>query len=329
MIGRREFVTLVGGVAVWPVVAGAQQPKMPVIGFLDSRSQDAMVERLRGFRLGLNENGYVEGDNVTVAYRWAENNFDRLPQLATELVQRRVDVIAATGPPAVALAAKAATTTMSIVFIAAEDPVGLGLVKSLAHPGGNLTGINFLTGELVSKQLELLRELVPRAARIAVLVNQASVTRMESTIREAESAAHDMRLQIQIVRASDSREITNAFASFGGEHRPDGLFVGNDAFFNTRRVQIVQLAAFHKIPAIYTGREYAEIGGLISYGANIIDAYRQVGLYTGRILKGVKPADLPVVQASKFELVINAETARMLGLPVADKLLATADEVIE
>src|SRR5262249_8363902 len=186
MIGRREFITLLSGAAAaWPVAANAQQPRMPVIGFLDSRSQDAMVERLRGFRLGLNENGYVEGDNVTVAYRWAENNFDRLPRLATELVQRRVDVIAATGPPAVSLAAKAATTAISIVFIAAEDPVGLGLVKSLAHPGGNLTGINFLTGELVSKQLELLRAVVPRAARIAVLVNQAVVARMESTIREA------------------------------------------------------------------------------------------------------------------------------------------------
>jgi putative tryptophan/tyrosine transport system substrate-binding protein len=326
---RREFITLVGGVAAWPVVADAQQPKIPVIGFLDSRSQDAMIERLRGFRLGLKENGYVEGDNVTVAYRWAENNFDRLPHLATELVQRRVDVIAATGPPAVAFAAKAASTTISIVFIAAEDPVGLGLVKSLARPGGNLTGINFLTGELVSKQLELLRELVPRAARIAVLVNQANVTTAASTTREVESASRAMGLQIQIVRASGSREIANAFASFGGEHRPDALFVSNDAFFYSRRIQIVQLATFHKIPVIYTGREYSEIGGLISYGANIIDAYRQVGLYTGRILKGAKPADLPVVQASKFELVINAETARMLGLTVSEKLLVAADEVIE
>ena len=327
---RREAIALLGGaVAAWPIAAGAQQSKMPAIGLLDSRSQDALIERLRGFRLGLKENGYVEGDNVTIAYRWAENNFDRLPQLATELVQRRVDVIAATGPPAVAFAAKAATTTIPIVFIAAEDPVGLGLVTSLAHPGGNLTGMNFLTGELVSKQLELLRELVPRAAQVAVLVNQANVTTAESTKREAESAARAIGLQIQIVRASSSQEITNAFASFGGEHRPDALFVSNDAFFYSRRIQMVQLAAFHKIPVIYTGREYSEIGGLISYGADIINAYRQIGAYTGRILKGAKPADLPVMQSSKFELVINHQTARMLGLTVPQTLLVAADEVIE
>jgi putative ABC transport system substrate-binding protein len=326
---RREFVRLIGGAAAWPLAAGAQQPTMPVIGFLDSRSPDALVERLHGFRLGLKESDYVEGDNVTIAYRWAENNFDRLPQLATELVQRRINVIAATGPPAVVFAAKAATATIPIVFLAAEDPVRFGLVASLAHPGGNLTGINFLTGELISKQLELLRELIPRAARIAVLVNQANVPRMESTINEAESAAHALGLQIQIVRASASREIANAFSSLGGEHRPDALFVGNDAFFNSRRIQVVQLAAFHKIPVMYTGREYPEIGGLISYGANIIDAYRQVGVYTGRILKGATPADLPVVQSTKFELVINLETARMLGLDVASILLARADEVIE
>ena len=235
-------------------------------------------------------------------------------------------MIAATGPP---LVAKAATATTPIVFLAAEDPVRLGLVASLADPGGNLTGVNFLSGELVAKQLELMRELVSPATRVAVLVNPANVTRSESSLREAEAAARAMALQIQVVRASTSREINAAFASIEGEQRPDALFVASDAFFSSRRIQIVQLAAFHKVPAIYSEREDCEIGGLMSYGSNIVDAYRQVGIYTGLILKGAKPADLPVMQSSKFELVINAETARMLGLTVPQTLLATADEVIE
>ena len=330
MIRRREFITLLGGVAAArPVAARAQQTAVPVIGFLDSRSPDALADRLRGFRQGLKDNGYVEGDNVTITYRWAENNFDRLSELAADLVRRRVAVIAATGSPLVAFAAKAATATIPIVFLVAADPVRLGLVASLAHPGGNLTGVNFLSGELVAKQLELMRELVSPATRVAVLVNPANVTRSESSLREAEAAARAMALQIQVVRASTSREINAAFASFEGEQRPDALFVASDAFFSSRRIQIVQLAAFHKVPAIYSEREDCEIGGLMSYGSNIIDAFRQVGIYTGHILKGAKPADLPVMQSSKFELVINAETARMLGLTVPPTLLARADEVIE
>jgi putative ABC transport system substrate-binding protein len=327
---RREFISLLGGAAAaWPLTARAQQPAMPVIGYLESRSPDALVDRLRGFRLGLKENGYVEGDNVTVTYRWAENNFDRLPELAADLVRRRVAVIVATGPPPVAFAAKAATATMPIVFLVAADPVRVGLVASLAHPGDNLTGVNFLGGELVAKQLELIRELVSPATRVAVLINPANVTESESRVRQAEAAARAMALQIQIVRASTSGEINAAFASFEGEQRPDALFVDIDAFFSSRRIQIVQLAAFHKVPAIYGDREYCETGGLMSYGSNIIDAFRQVGIYTGLILKGAKPADLPVMQSSKFELVINHETARMLGLTVPSTLLATADEVIE
>jgi ABC-type uncharacterized transport system substrate-binding protein len=326
---RRDFVTMLGGAAVaWPLAARGQQPVVPVIGFLDSRSPNALVDRLRGFRLGLKDHGYVEGDNVTIVYRWAENSFERLPELAAELAGRRVAVIAASGPPVVAAAAKAVTATIPIVFIAAQDPVRLGLVASLAHPGGNLTGINFLGGELVAKQLDVLHELVPRAARVAVFVNPANPATAESTLREAEPTARVLGLQIEVLRASTREEIDAAFAPFG-DGQPGALFVANDAFFSSRRVQIVQLATLHKIPAIYPNREYAEIGGLISYGSNIIDAYRQIGAYIGRILKGAKAADLPVVQSTKFELVINAQTARILGLTVPPTLLARADEVIE
>ena len=301
---------------------------MPVIGFLHPTSPDAFADRLRAFRQGLKETGYVEGENVAIEYRWAEGQIDRLPALAAELVRRQVAVIAATGGTAAALAAKAATTTIPIVFIVAEDPVRLGLVASLARPGGNLTGVNFFNAELAAKRLELLRELVPGAARVAVLVNPANATNAETTLRDVEPAARAMGLQIQVLNASTSREIDAAFATFARE-RPDALFVGGDAFFTSRRVQLAHLAARHAIPAIYAAREYAEVGGLMSYGANITDACRQVGVYAGRILKGAKPADLPVVQATKFELVINAETARMLGLTVPPTLLARADEVIE
>ena len=295
---------------------------MPVIGFLDRRSPDAMADRLRAFRQGLKDTGYVEGENVAIEYRWAENQLDRLPVLAAELVRRPVAVIVASGGPLSALAAKAATTTIPIVFLAAEDPVRLGLVASLARPGGNLTGINFFSAELAAKRLELLRELVPAATRVAVLVNPANATNAESTLRDVEPAARAMGLQIQVFNASTSREIDAAFATFVRE-RPDALFVGGDAFFDSRRVQLVQLATHHQIPATYSGREYAEVGGLMSYGSDITDAYRQVGVYTGRILKGTKPADLPVVQSTKFEFVINAQTARMLGLTVPSTLLAT------
>jgi putative ABC transport system substrate-binding protein len=300
---------------------------MPVIGFLEPRSPDTIADQLRAFRQGLKDTGYVEGENVAVEYRWAENQPDRLPALAAELVRRQVAVIATAGGTAAAFAAKSATTTIPIVFIAAEDPVRVGLVASLARPGGNLTGINFFSAELVAKRLELLRELVPAATHVAVLVNPAGPG-FEITLRDVEPAARTMGLQIQVLNASTSREIDAAFATIARE-RPDALFVGNDAFFNARRVQLVLLAGRHGLPAIYWDREFAEAGGLMTYGSNIVDVYRQIGVYAGRILKGAKPADLPVVQSSKFELVINAQTARMLGLTVPPTLLSTADEVIE
>jgi putative tryptophan/tyrosine transport system substrate-binding protein len=326
---RREFITLLGGAAVaWPLAARAQQPAMPVIGYLNAYSPDGQSERLRGFRQGLAETGYVEGVSVAIEYRWAEDQFDRLPALAAELARREVAMIAATGSLLSALAAKAATTTIPIVFLVAEDPVRVGLVTSLARPGGNLTGINFLSAELVAKRLELTRELVPGMAHVAVLVNPANALNSETTLRDAQAAARAIGLQIQVINAGSSREINAAFANLARE-RPDALFVGGEGFFNNRRVQLVNLASRHALPATYADRVFPEIGGLMSYGTNIIDAYRQLGSYAGRVLKGTKPADLPVVQASKFELVINAETARMLGLTVPPPLLAIADEVIE
>jgi ABC-type uncharacterized transport system substrate-binding protein len=326
-IRRREFIVTLGGVAAaWPLAARAQQPAMPVIGFLDIRSPNTMMEeRLRAFRQGLKDTGYVERENVAIEYRWAENQVERLPELAAELVRRQVAALVTIGGPAGLLAAKAATTTIPIVFAVAEDPVRLGFVGSLARPGGNLTGINLFTIELAAKRLELLRELVPRAARMAVLVTADNA---ETTVRDVEAAARALGLQIQVFKVSAIREIDAAFATFARE-RPDALFVAGDAFLSGRRVQLAQLAAFHRLPATYALRDYAEAGGLMSYGPSISDAFRQIGVYTGRILKGAKPADLPVVQSSKFELVINAGTARMLGLAVPDKLLVAADEVIE
>jgi putative ABC transport system substrate-binding protein len=300
---------------------------MPVIGFLHPTLPDAFPDRLRGFRQGLKETGYIEGENVMILYRFADNQIDRLSAMAGDLATSRVAVItAANSPPA--LAAKAATTTIPIVFITPEDPVRLGLVTSLAKPGGNLTGINLLSGELAAKRLELLRELVPQAARVAVLVNPANPSTMETTLRDVEAAARAMGLQIQVLRASTSHEIDAAFATLARE-RSDTLFVSGDPFFTSRRAQLAVLAAHYSIPSTSGTREIAEAGGLMSYGANIPDGWREAGAYVGRILKGVKPADLPVVQASKFELVINSHTARMLGLTVPDKLLAVADAVIE
>ena len=329
LLKRREFITLFCGTAVaWPHAARAQQPAMPVIGWLDPRSPDAVGENLRGFHRGLKESGYVDGENVTIVHRWAENQIDRLPELAAELVRRRVAVIATTGAAAPALAAKAATSTIPIVFVVGEDPVKLGLVASLARPGGNLTGINLLNIELAAKRLELLRELVPAAARIAVLVNPSNVTNAESTLKDVPSAALAMGLHLQVLNASTSGEIDTAFDTLARE-RPDALFVGSDPFFASRRVQLANSAAHHSIPMSSGSRFITDAGGLMSYGSNTADAVRQVGVYIGRILKGAKPADLPVMQSSKFELVINAQTARMLRLAVPATLLARADEVIE
>jgi putative ABC transport system substrate-binding protein len=322
---RREFITLLGGAAAaWPIAARAQQPAMPVVGFLNSQSPDGYADRLRAFRQGLKEAGYIEGENVAIEYRWAENQRERLPALASELVRRQVAVITTAG--LAELAAKAATTTIPIVFMSAEDPVKLGLVASLARPGTNLTGINFFGGELSAKRLELLRELLPQATRVAVLVNpDGPVT--ESTLRDIEPAALAMGLQIEVFGASSSVEIIAAFETLAP--RSDALFIGPDPFFTARRVQLVHLATRHAIPATYVARPFTDIGGLMSYGASLTDTWRQVGAYVGRILKGAKPADLPVAQSTNFELVINTEAARMLGLTVPATLLARADEVIE
>ena len=305
MSNRREFITLLGGAAaVWPFAAGAQQLAMPVIGLLDPRSPDATPDRFRGFRQGLRDIGFVEGENVAIDYRFAQGHFERLPELAAELVRRQVAVIAATNT-ASALAAKAATTAIPIVFAVPEDPVGLGLVASLARPGGNATGINFFSQEVIPKRLELLHELVPGATRVAVLVNPAAISTTETTLRDVASAGQARGLQIQIFNASTSGEINAAFAAFARE-RPDALYLGGDAFFQVRRAQLVNLASRHAVPATYGGREFVLAGGLMSYGSDLSDAYRQLGIYAGRIIKGGNPADLPVVQAAKFELVINA-----------------------
>jgi ABC-type uncharacterized transport system substrate-binding protein len=324
---RREFITLIGGVAAgWPLSARAQQAPMPVIGFLHPLSPDTYADRLRAFHSGLKDSGFVEGENVTIAYRWAGGRTDQLLALATELVRRPVSVIAAFGPAA--FAAKAATTTIPIVFLYNVDPVRLGLVASLARPGRNVTGIYLATDEPVARRLELLRELVPAATRVAVLVNPADAASAETTVRYVEAAARANGLQIQVLKASTSGEINAAFATLVRD-RPDALFVDYHPFFNSRRVQLVNLASRHAIPATYPWRQFTEAGGLISYGGNFTDAWRQVGDYVGRVVKGANPADLPVVQPSKFELVINAETARMLGLTVPPTLLTRADQVIE
>jgi len=324
---RRDFITIIAGAAAWPLAARAQQPAMPLIGFLNPTSPDTNADRMRGFRQGLKDSGYVEGENVTIIYRWAEGEFDRLPTLAAELVRRRVGLIAAFGNGA-AVAAKAATTTIPIVFNVGEDPVKLGLVGSLAQPGGNVTGINNFATELAAKRLELLREMVPATARVAVLVNPSNPFASEPTVRDATAGARVMGLQVQVLNAGTSREIDAAFATLARE-RFDALFLDPNPFFLSRRAQLVNLASRLAIPAIYFDRAFAEIGGLMSYGASLTDAYRQVGVYTARILKGTKPADLPVLQSSKFELVINHQTARMLGLTVPPTLIATADELIE
>jgi putative ABC transport system substrate-binding protein len=324
---RREFITLLGGAVSCPLAARAQQPVMPIIGFVSGRSPESSVRIGAAFRKGLNETGTVEGQNVTVEYHWLEGQLDRLPSLMADFVRRRVAVIATPSSPA-ALAAKAATTTIPIVFGVAEDPVKLGLVASLAQPSGNATGINFFFTEVLAKRLRLLHDLVPKAVRIAVLVNPGNAPNAEATLREIPEAARALGLQIQILNAGTSREIEAAFATLVRD-RADALFLAPDAFFVSRRVQFVTLTARHGIPAAYATREEVEAGGLMSYGTDILDMYRQVGVYTGQILKGAKPADLPVMQSTKFEFVINMQTARALGLEVPLGLTAGADEVIE
>jgi ABC-type uncharacterized transport system substrate-binding protein len=322
---RRAFIRLLGGATTWPVAAWAQQPAMPVIGFLGPASPGPYAPYVAGFRQGLKEAGFVEGQNVAIEFRWAENQNDRLPALATELVRRQVSVIATLGTGAIA--AKAATTTIPVVFLLGEDPVRLGLVASLARPGGNVTGLNLFSGEMTAKRLETLREILPTATRVAVLINPTGPN-AETTLRDVPPAASALGLDTQIFKASTSREIGAVFEILVRE-RPDALLVDIDPFLTSRRVQLVTLAARHAIPAAYAVREFAEIGGLMSYGSSLTDAYRQLGIYTARVLRGTKPAELPVAQASKFELIINAETARILGLRLPATLLARADEVIE
>src|SRR4029453_7785422 len=326
-IGRRKFLARLGGAAVaWPLAARAQQAAIPVVAFVNAGSSDAPLGA--AFRKGLNEAGYVEGQNVTVEYHWLDGQYDRLPALMAELVRRRVAVIATPGGGAAARAAKAATTTIPIVFGVAEDPVKLGLVASLARPGGNATGINLLSAEIGAKRLGLLHDLVPKAVRIAVLVNPANSWTAEATLHDIPDAARAMGLQIQVLKASTRSEIEAAFATLVRD-RADALFVAPDGFFTSRRVQFATLAASYRIPAIYPSREAVEAGGLMGYATDRVDMWRQVAPYTGKALKGANPPALPVLQSTKFEFVINMQTARALGIEVPNSIQLLADELIE
>jgi putative ABC transport system substrate-binding protein len=325
-MNRREFITLLGSAAAWPLAAHAQQRAMPVIGFLSVASPEATAHLVAAFRKGLSETGYVEGRNLAIEYRWAHSEFSRLPELAANLTSRRLAVIVTPGSVSAAFAAKAATATIPIVFSTAADPVQAGLVSSLNRPGGNVTGIVSMGVEIGSKQLALLNELVPGAMRFGLLVDQTGAVIIP--IRELQIAALALGRQIEVFNASTNREIDNAFAALV-QKRVEALLVAPNSLFTDRRVQITTLAARHVVPAMYPLREFTDIGGLMSYGANIADQYRQVGIYTARILKGDKPADLPIMQASKFEFILNLQTARTLGIDVPPTLLAIADEVIE
>jgi putative tryptophan/tyrosine transport system substrate-binding protein len=325
-VGRRDFIALLGGTVTWPLAAGAQQGAMPVVGFLDFGSAAERTPQIAAFRKGLAEQGYQEGQNVALEFGWAEGEYARFVELAADLVRREVRVIAIPGSGTGALAAKTATTTIPIVFGATGDPVKQGLVASLNRPGGNATGVNFFTAEVVAKRMQLLREVAPTAHRIALLVNPTDAENYQPTLREAEAAVGGQQLFVRDV--TTGHEIDAAFASIA-HAKADALFVAPGSFFNTRRVQLAVLAARHGLPAIYAARAYADAGGLMSYGTDILDAFRQVGVYTAHILKGAKPAELPVLQSTKFELVINLNTAGALGLEIPASLLARADEVIE
>ena len=326
---RREFLGVLGGWVVTPLtlplMAGAQQRIVPVIGVLGILAADHSSDNMRAFHLGLKGEGYVEGETLSIIYRWADNQTERIPALVADLVGRRVAAIVALAGGA--FPAKAATTTIPVIFLSPEDPVRLGLVASIARPGGNLTGVNFVSGELVAKRVEFLRLLLPTTNRIGVIVHPQGLS-TDSTLREVEAAASTMGFGLQVVSASTSNELDAAFAAFARE-RCDAIFVANNPYFTARRVQLSLLAMRYQLPTVFSGRQYVEAGGLMSYGGNLTDAFRQIGTQVGRVLKGANPADLPVLQASKFELVINAQTARMLGLTVPSLLLSLADEVIE
>jgi putative tryptophan/tyrosine transport system substrate-binding protein len=327
-MNRRQFITLLGGAVAWPLAARAQQSAMPIVGLVNGRAAQDAVRNAAAFRSGLNETGYVENQNVTVEYHWLDGRYDRLPSLMADLVRRRVAVITTPASRLGAQAAKAATSTIPIVFAVGDDPVKLGLVASLARPGGNATGVNNFATEVVAKRLGLLHDLLPKAVRIAVLVDPANAPVTEATLRDIPEAASALGLQIRVLNASTSREIEAAFATLGRDPA-DALLVASDGFFVSRRVQFAVLAVRHAIPAIYATREYPEVGGLMSYGTDTLDYFRQVGIYTGQILKGAKPADLPVLQSTKFEFVINMQTARALGIEVPNSIQLLADEVIE
>jgi putative ABC transport system substrate-binding protein len=324
---RRDLITLLGGAAAWPLAARAQQPALPIVGFVSGSSREMGSERAAAFRRGLGESGFVEGQTATVEYHWLDGQYDQLPSLMSDLVRRRVAVIATVGNPP-SLVAKTATATIPIVFGVGDDPVKLGLVASLARPGGNATGTNFFVNVMATKQLGLLRDVMPRASRIGVLVNRSNASSVEAAMQDLAAAARTLGLQIEVLSASTGRELEAAFSDLARE-KADAVLIAADAFLTSRRVQIATLAAHYTIPTILGAREFVEAGGFMSYATDILETYRSVGDYTGRVLKGTKPADLPVTQPSKFELVINLQTARLLGIDVPPQLLAIADDVIE